>query len=207
MIDDTVRAAYSDLHELYIEVCGSPAAVDPDDSAFVLRHLTEGPVLDLGCGPGHFTHILTEAGIAAEGLDMVPEFIEHARATYPGIPFEVGSIRAVDAPDESVAGLLSWFSLIHLPPDEIPGVLAELRRILRPGGRLVVGFFTDETAVEPFPHKVTTAYRWPVDTFAEVLTSAGFTELDRLTPHAFDASRPYGALAVTRQASARRASR
>ncbi|MEV0686150.1 class I SAM-dependent methyltransferase [Nocardia sp. NPDC050378] len=196
MVDDAVRAAYSDLHELYIEVCGFPAAVDPEDSAFVLRHLTEGPVLDLGCGPGHFTHILTEAGVAAEGIDLVPEFIAHARSTYPTVAFEVGSIRALDKPSESVAGLLSWFSLIHIPPDEIAAVLTGFHRVLAPDGRLVLGFFDGDTTTEPFPHRVTTAYRWPVDTLTDVLARVGFRELDRIQRPTAEHTRGYAALAV-----------
>jgi triacylglycerol lipase len=45
---------------------------------------------------------------------------------------------------------------------------------------LVVGFFDSDSDVSEFDHKVTTAYRWPVDVFAEQLTEAGFTEVERL---------------------------
>jgi hypothetical protein len=45
---------------------------------------------------------------------------------------------------------------------------------------LVVGFFDSDDGVADFDHKVITAYRWPVDVFAQHLTRAGFTELQRL---------------------------
>jgi ubiquinone/menaquinone biosynthesis C-methylase UbiE len=77
-------------------------------------------------------------------------------------------------------------------------VLAEFHRVLTPGGRLVVGFFESTDTIEPFPHKVTTAYRWPADQFSETLHKAGFTELARLHHPASGDVRPHGALAVAK---------
>lgn len=196
--DNIVQAAYSAVHTLYIEVCGDLEFLDPEDTTFTLTHLSPGPVLDLGCGPGHFTKFLTDAGVPATGIDMVPEFITHARATYPGIGFELGSLRTLDAPTASVAAILAWFSLIHLDPTELPAVLAEFHRVLTPGGRLVVGFFESTDEVEPFPHKVTTAYRWPADRLSETLRRAGFTELARLHHPTAGDVRPYAALALAK---------
>ncbi|MFC6013994.1 class I SAM-dependent methyltransferase [Nocardia lasii] len=195
MSDPTVRAAYSTLHSLYIEVCGHLDVLAPADTTFARTHLSPGPVLDLGCGPGHFTKFLTDAGIPATGIDMVPEFIAHARSTYPGIPYEVGSLRSLSAPTASVPAILAWFSLIHLPPAELPEVLAEFHRVLTPDGRLVLGFF-ESTTTEPFPHKVTTAYRWSPDDLVETLHNAGFTELARLHHPGAGDVRGYLALAV-----------
>ncbi|MGY0501402.1 class I SAM-dependent methyltransferase [Nocardia sp. FBN12] len=198
MPDNTVQAAYTAIHDLYIDLFGSPTDLPPEDTAFARTHLAPGPVLDLGCGPGHFTKFLTDAGIPATGIDIVPEFITHARTTYPGIGFELGSLRTLDAPTASVPAILAWFSLIHLDPTELPSVLAEFHRVLTPGGRLVVGFFESADTVEPFPHKVTTAYRWPADHLAETLHKAGFIELARLHHPAAGEVRPHGALAVAK---------
>ena len=38
----------------------------------------EGPVIDAGCGPGHWTNYLAERGVAVRGIDFVPEFVAHA---------------------------------------------------------------------------------------------------------------------------------
>ncbi|MFD3745994.1 class I SAM-dependent methyltransferase [Nocardia sp. NPDC058633] len=196
MPDNTVQAAYTAIHDVYIDLFGSPTDLPPEDTAFALTHLAPGPVLDLGCGPGHFTKFLTDVGIPTTGIDLVPEFITHARSNYPDIAFELGSIRTLDTPAESVPGLLAWFSLIHMDPADLPTVLAEFHRVLTPGGRLVIGFFESTDAVEPFPHKVTTAYRWPTDRLAETLHTAGFTELARLHHPASGDTRPHAALAV-----------
>jgi hypothetical protein len=86
----------------------------------------------------------------------------------------------LDVPGHSVAGILAWYSTIHLPPVELDLALAEFRRLLASSGTLVVGFFDSDDDVAGFDHKVVTAYRWPVDVFSRHLAGAGFTELQRL---------------------------
>ncbi|MFC4125580.1 class I SAM-dependent methyltransferase [Nocardia rhizosphaerae] len=201
MPDSTVRSAYRAVNQRYIELFGSPADLAPDDTAFVLRHLTEatGPVLDLGCGPGHFTEVLHRAGVRATGIDLVPEFVDHARSRYPHLEFRVGSLRAIDRPNASVGGLLAWFSLIHFTPDELSGVLAELGRVLVPGGRLVLGFFDSDEREEKFEHKVTAAYRWPVARLSERLGAVGLTVAEYARRPGDGDVRPYAVLAAGRE--------
>jgi ubiquinone/menaquinone biosynthesis C-methylase UbiE len=176
---ERVQRAYGVMAEQYIEVISSTPA-HADDLALITRHLSirTGAVLDVGCGPGHLTALLRSLEVDATGLDLVPEFIDHARATHRDGRYELASMHQLPVPDRSVAGMLAWYSLIHLPPDDLDGVLAELRRAMAPAGTLVVGFF-DGDEVTAFEHKVVTAYHWPVDEFAERLRRAGFAEVER----------------------------
>ncbi|MDG4798743.1 class I SAM-dependent methyltransferase [Micromonospora sp. WMMD1082] len=192
-----VRQAYASVAELYIELFGSSRQVHADDLAFIGRHLAgrPGTVLDLGCGPGHITDYLRSLGVDATGIDMVPEFIAHARATHPGGRYHLGSMRTLAVADHSVAGILAWYSLIHLPPHDIDGVLAEFRRAMAPGAPLVLGLFDGEE-VAAFDHRVVTAYRWPVDEFSERLTRAGFAEVERLRRPHDGTHRPHAAIAA-----------
>jgi ubiquinone/menaquinone biosynthesis C-methylase UbiE len=177
-----VRSAYSSMSKQYIGMFASGWQDHEDDTTFVRRHLTglPGPVLDLGCGPGHWTAYLQTCGADVTGVDMVPEFIAHARKTHRDSEFRLGSMTELDMPEHSVAGILAWYSTIHVPPPELDGLLTGFRRILRSSGVLVVGFFDSDDGVKVFDHKVTPAYRWPVDVFAQHLARAGFTELQRL---------------------------
>jgi len=100
----------------------------------------DGPVADVGCGPGYVTAHLRALGVDAFGVDLSPAMIEVARREHPGVRFEVGSMTDLDLADASVAGLLAFWSLIHIPDEEIPAVLAWFRRVLRPGGVLLLGF-------------------------------------------------------------------
>ncbi|MER7586168.1 methyltransferase domain-containing protein [Micromonospora sp. NPDC127501] len=195
METDTVRQAYTSVAQLYISMFGASERVHPDDLALIERHLTgrPGPVLDLGCGPGHITGYLRALGVEATGIDLVPEFIAHARAAHPDVEFQLGSLERLDVADESIDGILAWYSLIHLPPQELDAVLKEFRRVLTPAGRLVLGTFTADE-VGAFDHKVVTAYRWPLDEFAERLAHAGFREVERLSRA--DQHRPHAAMAA-----------
>ncbi|MET7394070.1 class I SAM-dependent methyltransferase [Dactylosporangium sp. NPDC005572] len=192
-----VRQAYSSVADLYIELFGSSEQVHADDLAFIARHLAgrPGPVLDLGCGPGHITGYLRSLGVDATGVDMVPEFIAHAQATHPSGRYRLGSMDDLDAADHSIAGILAWYSLIHLPPQRLDGMLARFRRAMAPAGTLVLGVF-DSDELSAFDHKVATAYRWPLDELAERLTRAGFTEVDRLPRPSDGTHRRHAAVAA-----------
>ena len=194
----TVGPSYSAIAPLYIDLFGDIGATHPDDLAFIEGHLggAAGPVLDAGCGPGHLTDHLHRMGVDAWGLDLVPEFVDHARAAHPRVPFRLGSLHALDVADHSLAGILAWFSLIHMPPAELAGALAGFHRALAPGGTLVVGF-CDGPVLEPFAHKVTTAYRLPADEMAARLADAGFVETGRMQRPAEGTQRPIAALAAT----------
>ena len=197
MNKEQVRQSYASVADLYIELFGTSRQVHPDDLAFIGRHLgsRRGAVLDLGCGPGHITGYLRALGVDATGIDMVPEFIDHARAAHPNGRYELGSLESLDTADHSVAGMLAWYSLIHLPPQNLHGVLVEFRRAIAPAGMLVLGLF-DGAEVAAFDHKVVTAYRWPADEVSRQLARAGFTEVERLQRPADGDHRPHLAIAA-----------
>jgi SAM-dependent methyltransferase len=194
---EQVRDAYTSVADLYIGLFGTSQQVHADDLVFIGRHLSirPGNVLDLGCGPGHITDYLRSLGVDATGIDMVPEFIAHAKAAHPDGRYQLGSMTSLDVENHSVVGILAWFSLIHLPPQDLDGVLAEFRRMMTPAGTLVVGFFEgDEVAA--FDHKVMTAYRWPADEGSARLTRAGFTEVEREHRPSDGTHRPYAMIAA-----------
>jgi len=105
-----------------------------------------GPVADVGCGPGYVTGHLHDAGVDVFGIDLSPEMVAIARRDYPGLRFEVGTMTALDLADDSVAGIVAFWSVIHVPDHAVPGVFEEFHRVLRPQGVLLVGFHVgDET--------------------------------------------------------------
>ncbi|MFI5494523.1 class I SAM-dependent methyltransferase [Actinoplanes sp. NPDC051859] len=192
------------MSKQYIDLFADDWQADVDDTALLRDHLVglAGPVLDLGCGPGHWSAYLHSLGADVTGVDLVPEFIDYARTNFPGPTFRFGSMTDLNLPDRSVAGILSWYSTIHLPPSELDGVLAEFRRMLVPSGKLVIGFFDSDDRVAAFDHKVHRAYRWPVDELSARLTKAGFTERQRVRQQFPDRpDRKYAAMAATTTAS------
>ncbi|SCE83256.1 Methyltransferase domain-containing protein [Micromonospora coriariae] len=145
---DTVATSYADLLRNFL-------AETPYERAMLalfaeLVHAGGGgPVADVGCGPGRITAHLHGLGIDAFGVDLSPGMIEVARRDHPGLRFEVGSMTDLDLADASVAGLVAWYSLIHIPDDQVGSVFAHFRRVLRPGGLLLLSFHVgDETRLK-----------------------------------------------------------
>jgi ubiquinone/menaquinone biosynthesis C-methylase UbiE len=99
-----------------------------------------GVVADVGCGPGHITAHLHELGLRPIGIDLSPQMIELAQQRYPDLDFAVGSMLALPADDQSWAGMIAFYSIIHLTADELVVALAEFRRVLRPGAPLLLAF-------------------------------------------------------------------
>jgi len=140
-------------------------------------------VVDIGCGPGHITDFLNRRGLSVRGIDLSPAMIELARRARPDLRFELGSLLELDIPDETLGGVLAHYSIIHTPPDRVPAAFAEFSRVLTPGGYLLVSFQTGDDSLddwEVFDHKVTAAYRWPLQRMATFLAPAGLIEVARL---------------------------
>ncbi len=115
----------------------------PFDRAFLdglAKRIPTGEVLDLGCGPGHVGSYLRERGIPGRGLDISHEMVRLARELNPTVEFQQGDMRALPFPDGFFAGVVAFYSVIHLEPAELEPVFTELRRVLRPGGLLALAF-------------------------------------------------------------------
>lgn len=108
--------------------------------AELVREAGGGPVVDVGCGPGYVTRHLQDLGVDAFGIDLSPEMVAIARSAYPGLRFDVGTMTDLDIADHSVAGVLAFWSVIHVPDQAVPGVFREFRRVLRPGSPVLIGF-------------------------------------------------------------------
>jgi SAM-dependent methyltransferase len=99
-----------------------------------------GPACDMGCGPGQVARYLHEQGIPVCGVDLSPAMVERARHLVPGVEFQRGDMMALDVPDGTWGGIAAFYSIIHIARDDMPQALGELRRVLRPGGLLLLTF-------------------------------------------------------------------
>jgi SAM-dependent methyltransferase len=98
------------------------------------------PIADIGCGPGRVTAYLDGMGAPAFGIDLSPRMVAQARQAFPGLRFETGSMLALDLPDRCLGGIVAWYSIIHVPDDQLPRAFAEFFRVLIPGGHVLLGF-------------------------------------------------------------------
>ncbi|HSE08007.1 MAG TPA: class I SAM-dependent methyltransferase [Nocardioidaceae bacterium] len=179
------RAAYDTVAVDYAALLDGALARMPMDRAMLgvfaelVRTSGGGRVADVGCGPGRITTYLDSLGLDAFGLDLSPAMVEVARSRYPQLSFDVGSLSALELPDGSLAGVVAWYSIIHTPPERLPQVFAELRRVLAPGGHLLLAFQAgdDEPAHrnQAYGHPVSlVSFRLSPDRVADRLGEAGF---------------------------------
>lgn len=176
---DTVAAAYADFVRGSLE--GAPMLRAGLRAFADLVGLGGGGrVLDAGCGPGQVTAHLRALGVDAFGVDLSAGMVDVARRAYPALDFVVGSVTALGLGDGSLGGVLAFWSLIHIPDDAIPGVLAEFRRVLRPGAPILIGFHAGEGSrrkTEGYGGRPMNVFvhRRSARRMTDWLTAAGFT--------------------------------
>jgi SAM-dependent methyltransferase len=137
-----------------------------------------GPVCDMGCGPGHVARYLDAHGAEVCGVDLSPAMVERARRLVPGVQFRQGDMLALNAPDAAWAGIVAFYSIIHIRRSDLERALGELRRVLRPGGLLLVAFHIGEETIhldEWWGQKVCVDFfHFRCEEVAECLRAAGF---------------------------------
>ncbi|GAA3870275.1 class I SAM-dependent methyltransferase [Saccharothrix violaceirubra] len=150
-VEDT-RTSYDTVAVGYAEYVRASLAKQPYlRSALALfadlvREAGGGPVADVGCGPGEVAAHLRGLGVDVFGVDLSPGMVDLARRSHPDLRFEVGSMTELDLPDGSLGGLLAWWSVIHVPDEEVPTVFAHFHRVLRPGTPVQIGFHVGDVS-------------------------------------------------------------
>lgn len=145
------RALYEQVADTYAEwlpdtsfEAGVDLALIRDLVEQLAARSTDGrvEVLDAGCGTGRLIGYLRSLGDGVEptGADLSPAMLAHARAAHPGVEFVEADLASLPFPDERFDGVVAWYSIIHTPPHALPRVFGELRRVLRPGGLLLLGY-------------------------------------------------------------------
>ena len=131
------------------------------------------PVLDAGCGTGGFLARLAQAAPrAAFGLDYNPRAAARAAAK-SGFPATGGTINALPFPDAAFGAAVSVDVLCHAAVDEA-AALAELRRVLAPGGTLVLNLPAFAWMFSAHDRRVHNARRYTAAGAAALLRGAGF---------------------------------
>jgi SAM-dependent methyltransferase len=182
------RESYDELAATYTERMFTELAGKPLDRHLLNRVAEDvrgrGLVADLGCGPGHVARYLHDQGVRMLGIDLSPRMIDSALQRSPDIEFRVGDMRTLDLPDGALAGIVAFYSLIHIGEPEMGATLRELRRVLAPGGLLLVAFHIGEETVhrdELWGHPVSLDFRFLMPSaMVARLIEAGFVVLERV---------------------------
>lgn len=102
----------------------------------LLARIPPGPALDAACGTGRHTVTLVKHGHEVIGVDQSPEMLELAATKAPEAQFRIGELTELPVPNASVDLVFCALALSHLR--DVAEAIAEFRRVLRPGGRLIV---------------------------------------------------------------------
>jgi SAM-dependent methyltransferase len=185
MLDQTigeVQSSYDRVAEEYARRIFGELEHKPFDrqllDRFAARVQKLGPACDLGCGPGHVARYLHERGVQVVGVDLSPAMVELARRLNPDIEFRQGNMLALDVADAAFGGIAALYSIIHIPTTEVPAALAEMKRVLRPGGLLLLSFHVGNETVhldEWWGHPISVDFQFfRTEELADSLRAAGF---------------------------------
>jgi SAM-dependent methyltransferase len=132
----TVEAGYDMMAEQYL------ATKDPEDPLALAALEDLAPVvppgaavLDLGCGAGvPVTRWLAGRGFAVTGVDVSARQLELARSNVPDGTFIKADMTGLAFDPETFDAVVAFHSIIHVPRNEHPALLARIHRWLKPGG-------------------------------------------------------------------------
>ena len=148
---EAVVAAYDAAALAYAERFGDELIEKPFDIWLLERiaELAEGPIMDLGCGPGQIAAFLADTGAEVHGLDASAAMIALAQAAYPDLDFQVGRFHQLLRPRTASAwgAIVAWYAFVHLAPSELPQVLRTAANTLAADGLLALAVHLGDDVV------------------------------------------------------------
>jgi ubiquinone/menaquinone biosynthesis C-methylase UbiE len=137
LIDSYDRVADEYVAHIYDELNGKPL-----DRELLTRFVSnvKGKLCDLGCGPGHVTRFLAQQGGDVFGLDISWGMLDNARSITPELEFIQSDMTSLGLADNSLSGIVAFYSIIHIDRGRVVECLRELRRVLKPDALMLIAF-------------------------------------------------------------------
>jgi SAM-dependent methyltransferase len=146
-----VRAAYDAVADDYETEFADDLERLPVDRAVLdagaEQLVGRGPVLDLGCGPGQVGGYLAARGVEVIGVDVSEGMLTVARRRIANLSLARSDMRSLPFRSRSCSGVVAFYSVQHLPRAAIGELCSELRRVLAPGGIVILATHLGEGEV------------------------------------------------------------
>jgi ubiquinone/menaquinone biosynthesis C-methylase UbiE len=140
------------------------------------------PVWDFGCGPGQTTRYLKDLGIEISGLDLSERMLEQARAIHPEIHFRKGNILELEFDDNSIAGIVAFYAIVHFTKEQVEIAFREAFRVLQPGGLFLFTYHIGEETIhieEFLGKKISVDFMlFTTDFISRCLKKSGFKKIE-----------------------------
>lgn len=131
---DRIENLYDTLAMEYAETFSGEHEKKPKDQEILYRFALEigdrRPVWDFGCGPGQTTKYLNNLGVEISGLDLSEKILEQAGTIHPEIHFRKGNILELDFENDSIAGVVAFYAIVHFTKGQVEVVSREVFRVL-----------------------------------------------------------------------------
>ena len=197
-----LRAAYDAIAPEYAEKFGGDLdrlELDTDLLGRMAAAAAGGLVLDVGCGPAHAGAYLAARGVRVLGVDLSVAMLASAAGRHCGLGLRVAcaDLRHLPVRSHCCAGVTLFYVLHHLPREDLPLALAELGRVLAPGGALLLATHegTGEFVADDHPDIKGTLYSGAE--LDRALTGAGFGGVQVRRRDPLPHERPSGRVYVT----------
>lgn len=105
------------------------------------------PVWDFGCGPGNTSEYLHNLGVEISGLDLSENMLEQARIYHPTISFKKGDILDLKFENDSIAGIVAFYAIVHFTDQQVLRAFHEVFRVLQPGGIFLFTYHVGEDTI------------------------------------------------------------
>jgi ubiquinone/menaquinone biosynthesis C-methylase UbiE len=148
---DKIENLYDTLAKEYADTFSGEHEKKPKDQEILHRFSIEigdrRPVWDFGCGPGQTTEYLKNLGIEISGLDLSEKILEQARTIHPKIHFREGNILELEFKNDSIAGVVAFYAIVHFTEEQVEIACREVFRVLQPSGIFLFTYHIGEETI------------------------------------------------------------
>jgi ubiquinone/menaquinone biosynthesis C-methylase UbiE len=148
---DKIRNLYDTVAKEYAETFSGEHEKKPKDQEILHRFWIEigdrRPIWDIGCGPGQTSEYLKNLGIEISGLDLSEKILEQARTFHPEIHFRNGNILELEFENDSIAGVVAFYTIVHFTEEQVEIAFRQVFRVLQPGGIFLFTYHIGEETI------------------------------------------------------------